>query len=346
MTHEKSGRTRHSYVQFYPSDWMGGVVGLPRIFQSVYFDICLFNWDKAKPIPRGQFNLITADLPPEQVDFIVKSLIEAEKVASDPVSGALYSPRAIEEAQRALRVWDAKSKGGRKARGTLFNESLHDCPTEPEPEPEPDIKKEITTVISKENDDDSMNDDSGAMAKLRAAEAQADKLREGVQVCVDAWNGMAVTCGLRQTVKITDERVLALKRLISDFGTDRLTAAIEDIAKAPYLIGHNDRKWKASFDWLLRDGTALRLIEGDYHTEAMHRLARPYVIEAAKMSQAMKDRLAKEEQEKVWTQDEIDDANRMFEKLGIETRYALDDGRCVSAPPQKSAKVDTAQNEG
>ena len=342
----RSTKTRHSYVQFYPSDWLAGTARMPRLVKSVYFDICLYNWDKAEAVPESELMLMLSDLE-VQGDAIVNALIKSKKLFRDH-EGSVFCKRALDEAMRALDMWTAKSKGGKNKPSSRENdsqngasiiknswqESLNDSSTEPESDPESDKKKEIIGIISKENDDD-------RISLIQSMKAQI----EGV---VEAWNELAVQYGLRQVVKLTREREIAIRQLISDFGVERLTGGIKDIGKAPYLTGANDRKWKASFDWVLKGGTALRLIEGDYHTDALQRLAWPYIKEAARVSQAKRDEMEKQA-EKVWTQEEIDETNRTFEKLGIETRYELVDGKCVSwvntsrpveAEPRETAEFD------
>jgi hypothetical protein len=106
-------RERHSYIHFYPDNWLAGVAGLPRIVWSVYFEICLYNWSKAKPMPEGLLKLTLSDMDPEQAQAIVQMLVDSEKVEQDE-TGAFYSLRAMEEAERAFRVWNAKVQGGRK----------------------------------------------------------------------------------------------------------------------------------------------------------------------------------------------------------------------------------------
>lgn len=39
------------------------------------------------------------------------------------------------------------------------------------------------------------------------------------------------------------------------------------LAETPFLLGHNPRGWKATFDWLLQPDSATRVLEGKYdHT--------------------------------------------------------------------------------
>ena len=115
------GRSRHSYIHFYPENWLAGVAGLPRIVWSVYFDICLYNWDKARAMPESLLRMTTSDLGAEQSGEIVEMLLSGGKVQQDE-DGNFFSPRAIEEAERAFRVWDAKVQGGsRKKRDTSIS---------------------------------------------------------------------------------------------------------------------------------------------------------------------------------------------------------------------------------
>lgn len=106
-------RDRHSYVHFYPENWLAGVAGLPRIVWSVYFEVCLYNWGKVKAMPEALLKLTLSDMDPQQGQAIVQMLLDSEKILQDE-AGAFYSVRAMEEAERAFKVWAAKVEGGRK----------------------------------------------------------------------------------------------------------------------------------------------------------------------------------------------------------------------------------------
>lgn len=105
-------RTRHSYIHFYPENWLAGIAGLPRMVWSVYFEICLYNWDKAKPMPESLLRLTLSDMPARDGEAVLNALIDSDKVILE--NGGLYSPRAMEEGERALRIWQAKVEGGKK----------------------------------------------------------------------------------------------------------------------------------------------------------------------------------------------------------------------------------------
>ena len=89
---------RHSFVAFYPSDWLGGTARMTRIQRSVYFDICCYNWDKAGECPPSDLALMLGDL--DGWEKIVDLLVAAGKLYRTP-DGSVGNPRAIQEAKIA-----------------------------------------------------------------------------------------------------------------------------------------------------------------------------------------------------------------------------------------------------
>jgi hypothetical protein len=249
-----SGRGRHSYIQFYPSDWLAGVGHLPRPVRSIYFDICLYTWDKVRPVPATTLKVMCSDVDNglAMVDF----LVEEGKLLRDE-SGAVHSPRAMAEAQRSFDAWEAKSIGGRGGRATVKEESSEHSsqdsskhlPIEPEPEPEPEpdrkVRKEEDSSISQLE----LNDETAPL------------------LIVQAWNTMAKGCKLSQAVRLTEERSKRLKARIEEHGAEAILGGIKVIPDSPFLIGKGDRGWKANFDWLLKPEACAKLVEGTYHNE-------------------------------------------------------------------------------
>lgn len=82
---------------------------------------------------------------------------------------------------------------------------------------------------------------------------------------------MARTNGLKQIVKMTDERRKRLNARIAEHGVDAVIAAIRTIPESPFLMGGGDRGWKANFDWLLSPKYCVKLIEGGYHGDGTGR---------------------------------------------------------------------------
>ncbi len=103
---------RHSYVQFYPSDWVAGISFMPPMVEWLYLQICLYNWDKREAMPPAQTRLRLSRSPDWEADLA--ALIEAGKVIKTQ-SGGLFVERAMIEANRAFDLWERKSRGGKRS---------------------------------------------------------------------------------------------------------------------------------------------------------------------------------------------------------------------------------------
>lgn len=101
---------RHSYVEFYPSDWMAGTAYMPPLCEWLYLQICLYNWDKREPVPIAQAALRFSRSPSWEADLAI--LIEAGKVVRT-AGGGLFVERALVAANKAYELWEKKSRGGR-----------------------------------------------------------------------------------------------------------------------------------------------------------------------------------------------------------------------------------------
>ena len=106
-----ANQQRHSYVQFYPSDWIAGLAFMPPMAEWLYLQICLYNWDKREPLPHAQARLRLSRSSDWEADL--EALIDAGKVVKTQ-SGGLFVERAMIEANRAFDLWERKSRGGKR----------------------------------------------------------------------------------------------------------------------------------------------------------------------------------------------------------------------------------------
>lgn len=82
---------------------------------------------------------------------------------------------------------------------------------------------------------------------------------------IDAWNDIAVRAGLPQIKALNDKRKAMLRTRIKEFpDVDTWSIAFQNIEKSKFLLGENDRGWKANFDFLLQPSSFTKLIEGVY----------------------------------------------------------------------------------
>lgn len=107
---------RHSYVRFFPSDWMAGTARLSRLHKSVYFDVCCYIWDTGKPCPPVEVVVMVRDL--RNGKTIVNELVDMGKLVRLD-DGSITNPRAMAEARWAFDQWEKRSFGGRGGRNSL-----------------------------------------------------------------------------------------------------------------------------------------------------------------------------------------------------------------------------------
>lgn len=273
---------RHSFVAFYPSDWVGGTHRLTRLVRSVYFDVCLYNWDKNEPMPADELLMVLMDLEPGQGDQIIDVLVRSGKLQRDE-RGNVWSPRALVEASKSYTLWEQKSEGGRRAAEARkrakggAQQSSQDSSTEPSPSPD------FLSEEGKASPSLSPDGDAGKPPLPRPAHpentpeylASVDALtgekpkRAGAAECrevFDAWNAAAKPLGLSVAQKMTGAREGSIRARIEREGKERIAEALEALPRCRFLLGENDRGWKADLDFFVRPNSITRILEGKYRT--------------------------------------------------------------------------------
>lgn len=64
--------------------------------------------------------------------------------------------------------------------------------------------------------------------------------------------------------KITQQRKIAIKNRISEYGLSGLGDVFQKVSLSGFLNGENDRGWKADFDWILKPANFIKIKEGKY----------------------------------------------------------------------------------
>ena len=233
---------RHSYVRFFPSDWVGGTARLPRMHRSVYFDICCYIWDTAKPVPPLEARLMLSDVP--EAEAILEDLILMGKVERLD-NGCLSVARAMDEAERAFDQWEKRSFGGKGGRNTV-----------PKSDPNTDAKtvpKSASTGNVSDNQNQNQSSPNGE---------QQPQIHDRI---LEVWNRTAESCGLSKVVKLTEARKKSLNARLKEFEVEQIVDAIESIETSSFLLGNGERGFKATLDFVLQAKSLPKLIEGDYH---------------------------------------------------------------------------------
>jgi hypothetical protein len=86
---------------------------------------------------------------------------------------------------------------------------------------------------------------------------------------MSAWNHLT-NAPIPQCREVTKARRLHAKARLSERNITEWHQVISRIQDSGFCRGENDRGWVASFDWLLKPDTAVKVLEGKYDDRAKH----------------------------------------------------------------------------
>lgn len=69
---------------------------------------------------------------------------------------------------------------------------------------------------------------------------------------------------LPQVQKLTEKREKAIDKFLKDFTKEQFVEICKIANSTEFLIGNNDKGWKADFDFLMRIDKATNILEGKY----------------------------------------------------------------------------------
>lgn len=279
--------SKHSYIAFYMSDWIAGTAGMPRVMWSLYFQICLYNWDKVRPMPESYLKVIASDLPVDEVGAHLQWMIDEGKLEIDEEKG-FFSRRALDESMKAFELWEKKSKGGRIARQVSKNkqekhsdkshvkDSSKSPPIERGQEDKREGRKDDSSneeskpplPPSEGGDQDSKLDaDEKTAQEIADFQAQTAALKaqeeNDVAAAAQAWNAMAAAHGFMQIGKMAPKRYADMAERIAKYGLEEILSAIEAVPEYQRNAGRENGP-KPNIDWFLRDVRLNKIMGHDF----------------------------------------------------------------------------------
>ena len=108
-------------------------------------------------------------------------------------------------------------------------------------------------------------------ASAKAVRAEFDAWAEAIK---ESWNLLVSRKPLLVgIVKLSDERRKHLKNRYSNAHYKKnINDVMHRVERSKFLLGYNDRKWTASFDWLISNDTNyLKILEGKYDDRVTQR---------------------------------------------------------------------------
>lgn len=77
---------------------------------------------------------------------------------------------------------------------------------------------------------------------------------------------------LPQVQKLTEKRNKSIDNFLKDFSIEQFERICKIANVSEFLIGNNDRNWKADFDFLMRTDKATAILEGKYSQKKRDKL--------------------------------------------------------------------------
>jgi hypothetical protein len=86
---------------------------------------------------------------------------------------------------------------------------------------------------------------------------------------VKLWNDTAADCSLPKLQKLTKARETSLARRLADVGgIEGWKTALAKVRASPFLTGATSAGFKASFDFVTRESSLTKLMEGNYDAKS------------------------------------------------------------------------------
>jgi hypothetical protein len=96
---------------------------------------------------------------------------------------------------------------------------------------------------------------------------------EEIETAFSEFQALAVECGLPAPTRLTAARRKALAARLREHGPDGWRAALAAIRASPFLLGKNDRGWRADFDFAIQAKSCNKLIDGAFNATPLDRNA-------------------------------------------------------------------------
>ena len=152
-----------------------------------------------------------------------------------------------------------KSKGGKLGNEKRWQGTENRTPNRT-PNPPDQTRPDLTRPDQTSPNGSSSCDEGGGLFNADLIEPTPKKSHR----IFEHWNSIE---GLPKIKAISTERRKHLAaRIKDDFFFEHWEEAMGMIQKIPFLIGENDRGWKADIDWFLKPGTVAKILEGKYST--------------------------------------------------------------------------------
>ena len=244
------------HIAFYPSDWLAGTRGLSAEESGVYITLVCRMYEMAGPIERDDDRLHRLCGTKSKAAFVrtLDYLISEGKIIE--VDGGLFNERCAKEIENVTE----KSSKAKAAAQSRWNKKPNKNKTGDNADASP---KHMLEGCQSESESDI--EEETKVSSLSSGDDKAEKLRAEIDGAVTAYNIAATESGWPNIKVLSKARRSALAaRLRESGGIDGWRAALTRAQASNHCNGQNSRGWVANFDFLVRQSSFAKLMEGNY----------------------------------------------------------------------------------
>lgn len=245
------------WFPFFWKDWLASTRGMSADAKGVYIDFLAHAWSTGGlPLDEGALRRIAAVDRPQW-----KRIWPQLSSRWTEVDGRLVNPRQ----EDVRRKQAAASKAGRasvearlRANGSAQPPAIRSN----------DFPNDSSNGSPNGTPNGARTESEQTPEPIRVQSTEKEKKRESTGVdptpLFDAWNRLT-TAPLPKAEKLTKGRARHIRSRLTEQPIEFWIAAIQRVERTPFCRGVNDRKWRASLDWLIaNEDNVVKLNEGRY----------------------------------------------------------------------------------
>ena len=239
------------YIDWYPDEWLAGTLDLADDERGVYITMCSLIYSRGGPISMELIKRFCSSHG-NALNRIIQRLHDLGKtVVNDPEIFVKRCGIELEKAQnRARKARENGGKGGRP-RNAINGLAKPEAFTE-----EKLTRAELKNLRTNQPIDSSSYEDERSARQIAAS-------------MLEVWREVLVP-PLALPRQLSAKRIAAGRaRFVSLFhgSMDEWQGYLTQIRRSPFLLGDNDRGWKADFDFAVSESGALKILEGKYDSK-------------------------------------------------------------------------------
>lgn len=236
------------YFRFYPTDYEADTAHLTLLEDGAYSRLLRLCWMTpgcSLPDDEGWiFRRLRVRGDDEKQ--AVRSVLNEFFQRSD---GRIFNDRLRSEYEQAIERHRAATENGKKGGQKTASLKTNDFVS--------------SDRVANQNQNQNHKEEEEAKASL----SSGDDVQpiDDIAIAVSAYNATAAEAGWPRLQVLSKQRRSSLKaRLQEAGGLDGWVAALAKAKASPHCCGHNDRGWTANFDFLTRQSSFAKLMEGNY----------------------------------------------------------------------------------